>query len=208
MFKIASGVRFRNSSSIKEGFQVFDEYLRCNISLERIKPFILLYMETLEEPLVFTIRVPMNLKEEEKLRESIHSPLHDEVYFLENCSKEKIKEIVETYEEIILNDGMSMIAITSQITRDWITVVKYKIVDILGPNKEKAIPLLQRFGLQESRHLITALDGISKYTPGDRELIEADGKSVYNAVEDLKKSGMYLGKVLEVAPKVIIVGDD
>jgi len=105
----------------------------------------------------------------------------------------------------LLNDGQSVIAVTSQRTLDWITVLHYKIVDILGPNRNRSIPLLGEFGIRETKSLKTAWDMISKSRPGDRFLIESEGKTVYDVVEELKKDGMFLGKVLECREQGVLL---
>lgn len=196
MFQFATGVKISKPEEIKEGYQLFDEVIRANISFEHLAPIIEEFYASIEEPMFLAIHCPLNQSEEEKIK-SENNTRHDEVLYLDGCTRIQIDNIFQTYGNLLLNDGMSQFAIASHKTRDEIFIRKYKVVDILGKNCVSFIPLLKKYGIAETKNLKTIWDTFTNDTPGECSRIYIDGKDIYNVVNELKEKGMYSAKIVE-----------
>ena len=195
MFQFASGVKISKPEEIKEGYQLFDEIIRANISFEHLSPIIKEFYVSIEEPMFLAIHCPLS-QSEEKVK-SVSKTVHDEILYLDGCTRMQIENIFQTYGNLLLNDGMSQFAIASHKTGDEIFIRKYKLVDILGKNRISFIPLLEKHGIVETKNLKTIWDTFTNDTPGECSRIYIDGKDIYNVVNELKEKGLYSAKIVE-----------
>ena len=105
--------------------------------------------------------------------------------------------ILNTYGQILLEDGMSQFAIASHVNHEEIFIQKYKLTDLYSPSPRRFIPLLQRYGLTETDHLFTVWDTFSQETPGECRRISIQGLDAYAIAERLKEKGMYRARIIE-----------
>lgn len=96
-----------------------------------------------------------------------------------------------------MEDGISQFAIASHVNHEEIFIQKYKLTDLYSPSPRRFIPLLQRYGLTETDHLVTPWDTFSRKAPGECRRISIDGVDVYTIAERLKQQGLYRAKILE-----------
>ena len=196
MFQFATGVKISKPEEIIEGYQLFDEIIRANISFEHLSLIIEEFYASIEEPMFLAIHCPLVQSEEEKIK-SVSKNMHDEVLYLDGCTRLQIENIFQTYGNLLLNDGMSQFAIASHKTGDEIFIRKYKLVDFLGENRLNFIPLLEKYGIVETKNLKTAWDTFTHDTPGECTRIYIDGKDIYDVVSELKEKGLYSAKIVE-----------
>ena len=196
MFQTAPGVTLPFPERIQEQFQVYEEQsIRANISFEKLLPLLTEFYQGLPEPLFFVLQLPLTEQEEKRL--GYAEGWHDEVRYLDGQTREQIAAILHEYGQILLEDGMSQFAIASHVNHEEIFIQKYKLTDLYSPTPRRFIPLLQRYGLTETEHLVTPWDTFSRKAPGECRRISIDGADVYTIAEQLKAKGLYRAKILE-----------
>lgn len=194
MFQTAPGVKIPYPEKIKEEYQVFDNYLRFNISFEKIKPILNCFLESLAEPLFLVLELPATEQEENELWNKESYPFHKKICYLDGQSKDQIKELLNEYGELLISDGMSQFAIASHTTKDEIYIRKYKIIDIYSKEVASYFELLERFEIKKTDNLETAWDTFSMESFGETTLVELDGKFSYDVFDELSEKGMYIAK--------------
>ncbi len=197
MFNTACGVKIPYPEKIEEKFVKLENAIRFNISFEKLESFVKDFINGLSEPLFLVIHLPLNEKEEKKLRTSESCPYHSEVLYLDGQTKQQILDILSLYGQILLNDGLSQFGIAAHKTGDELFIQKYKLVDIYCKDDNKYLPLLKKYGIEETIKLITVWDTFSHEHPGQCEIVTFNNQDIYDVVEELKAMGMYVGKVVE-----------
>ena len=195
MFQIAPGVTLPFPEQFQEQFQVYEgRAIQANISFEKLQPLLTEFYQGLPEPLFFVLQLPLTEQEEQQLEQK---GWHDEVCYLDGQTRDQIDAILQEYGQILLEDGMSQFAVSSHVNHEEIFIQKYKLTDLYSPSPRRFIPLLQRYGLTETEHLVTPWDTFSIKTPGECRCVSIDGVDVYTIAERLKQQGLYRAKILE-----------
>lgn len=197
MFQVALGVTIPSSEKLKEEFQIFENSILFNLSFEKLESFITEFIEQLVEPLFFVLEMPLTRQEEDELRVNSQSPFHKKVCYLDGQSREQIMSILNTYGDLLLNDGMSQFAIYSHNTNDGVYIQKYKVIVIFSHTPQKYISLLEKNGVVQTDSIFTAWDTFSQDSPGQVQKIEMDGIDIFDVYDELVKMGMYIAKVVE-----------
>lgn len=143
----------------------------------------------------FVLQLPLSIQEERQL--GYDKILHQEVCYLDGQTRNQIDSILNSYGEILLEDGISQFAIASHVNHEEIFIQKYKLTDLYSLSPRHFIPLLQRYGITETDHLFTVWDTFSQETPGECRRISMKGLDVYDIAERLKEQGMYRAKIIE-----------
>lgn len=196
MFQTAPGVTIPFPERIKEQFQVYEgRAIRANISFEKLKPLLTEFYRSLPEPLFFVLQLPLSMQEERQLGQD--KTYHQEVCYLDGQTRDQIDSILDLYGQILLEDGMSQFAIASHANHEEIFIQKYKLTDLYSPSPRRLIPLLQRYGLTETGHLVTVWDTFTQEAPGECRRISRKGLDAYGIRERLKEQGMYRAKIIE-----------
>ena len=196
MFQTAPGVTIPFPEKIQEQFQVYEgQSIQADISFEKLKPLITEFYQSIPEPLFFVLQIPLSIQEERQLGHD--RILHQEVCYLDGQTRNQIDSILNSYGEILLEDGISQFAIASHVNHEEIFIQKYKLTDLYSLSPRHFIPLLQRYGITETDHLFTVWDTFSQETPGACRRISMKGLDVYDIAERLKEQGMYRAKIIE-----------
>ena len=196
MFQTAPGVTIPFPEKIQEQFQVYEgQSIRANISFEKLKSLLTEFYQSLPEPLFFVLQLPLSIQEERQLGHD--KILHQEVCYLDGQTRDQMDSILNTYGQILLEDGMSQFAIASHVNHEEIFIQKYKLTDLYSPSPRRFIPLLQRYRLTETDHLFTVWDTFSQETPGECRRISIQGLDAYAIAERLKEKGMYRARIIE-----------
>ena len=196
MFQTASGVSIPFPEKIKEEFQVIKHGIRLNLSFEKIRSMLDEFLEQLHYPLFFVLQIPLSQQEETKYRKGDADSFHSKVCYLDGQSKEAIKDILQKYGELLLNDGISQFAIATH-GGDEMFIQKYKIIDIYSKEPKKYFDFLKKYGLTQTNNLLTAWDTFTRETPGEVRRVEIDGIDIFDVYDELVKMGMYDAKVVE-----------
>lgn len=196
MFQTAPGVTIPFPEKIQEQFQVCEgQSIRANISFEKLKSLLTEFYQSIPEPLFFVLQLPLSIQEERQLGHD--KILHQEVCYLDGQTRDQMDSILNTYGQILLEDGMSQFAIASHVNHEEIFIQKYKLTDLYSPSPRRFIPLLQRYGLTETDRLFTVWDTFSQETPGECRRISIQGLDAYAIAERLKEKGMYRARIIE-----------
>lgn len=196
MFQTAPGVTIPFPEKIQEQFQVYEgQSIQANISFEKLKFLLTEFYQSLPEPLFFVLQLPLSIQEERQL--GYDKILHQEVCYLDGQTRNQIDSILNSYGEILLEDGISQFAIASHVNHEEIFIQKYKLTDLYSLSPRHFIPLLQRYGITETDYLFTVWDTFSQETPGECRRISMKGLDVYDIEERLKEQGMYRAKIIE-----------
>ena len=111
-----------------------------------------------------------------------------------NLSFEKLSDFVHSfYGELLYQDGLSAFAIGSLTTEEELFVQKYKVLSIYSETAKRFVPLLKKYGMEPTGHLVTAWDTFSEEKPGAAERLEIAGQTVPDMIKELCKIGMYKG---------------
>ena len=196
MFQTAPGVTIPFPEKIQEQFQVYEgQSIQANISFEKLKFLLTEFYQSLPEPLFFVLQLPLSIQEERQL--GYDKILHQEVCYLDGQTRNQIDSILNSYGEILLEDGISQFAIASHVNHEEIFIQKYKLTDLYSLSPRHFIPLLQRYGITETDYLFTVWDTFSQETPGECRRISMKGLDVYDIAERLKEQGRYRAKIIE-----------
>lgn len=197
VFQTAPGVKIPFPERIREEFALCERSIVLNLSFEKLRPMLEAFWEQLAEPLFFVLEIPLNLEEEKKIRKTESDPCHRKVCYLDGQTKEQIKDIMQTYGDLLLQDGLSQFAIASHVSKEEIFVQKYKLIHIFAQNPQKYIDFLKGFGLKQTDDLFTVWQTFTTETPGEAQSMNVNGMIVYDLYEELVKMGLYDAKIVE-----------
>lgn len=198
MFNLIKGAKIINDIQLKEEYQIDGNSVSANVSAEKIRGLINEFVknESTELYCLF-IEVPANAVDENIIgltADGIYQidKLHKDVYYLDNISADELEGLLDVFDDILINDGLSSFGVLSQRGNE-LGRYKYNIIKAYsdGGNISPFIKIFNSIGLIKTDNLITAWDYFSQDNPGESELYEKDGKTIYDVVETLKEVGMY-----------------
>ncbi len=197
MFELIKGAKINNDIQLKEEYEIDGSWVSANVSAEKIRDLIdeFIKNESTELYCLF-IEVPANADDENVTgitEDGIYqiNKAHKDVYYLDDISATNLKELLDIFDDILINDGLSSFGVLSQSGRE---IGKYKYNVIKAYTRDDLLPLIKVFDLfdiPETDNLITAWDYFSQENPGESELYKKDGKTIYDVVETLEQVGMY-----------------
>lgn len=195
--KFKSGVVVPFPDKIKEEYMVNKQGIIANISVDNMYNILKDFIETLPEPCFFLLEVPLNRKKEKKLRKSENDPFHKEVYYVDGLTQEQLIYLLDTYGNLLINDGMSCFGFASHNEKIEIYCTKYNVVQIFCFDTYKYGKLLEKYGIHETDNITTAWDTFSEEHYGESRIIEIDKLNVYKLVKKLKKWKIYFAEIRE-----------
>jgi len=196
MFNFSPGVKLPFPERMREEYQVFDNRILLNLSFEKIGPLLHDFTAMLDEPLFLVFTEPLTQGEEKDFRKNDTDFFHRGIYYLDGLSKEQVFELLQKYEEVLLNDGLSEFGVASHTSGEELFIQKYKTISIYTKDFEKYKALLRRYDIPETSNILTPRATFSAETPGEAFRLTTDGIDVYDVQEELTKLGMYRAKVI------------
>ncbi|MBR4178396.1 MAG: hypothetical protein IKR57_03500 [Bacilli bacterium] len=196
MLKMIKGVKIDDSDKLNEEYMITENCIIANINANKILNLINDFINIQKDPLFLIIEVPSNEKNE-IIEENIIKKFHKDVYYLDNMSKQFAKELIKTFGNLFINDGLSQIGIGNHISNAEIITDKYNVIEIFnGKDKiEKYEKLMDKHKIKIVEDLVTAWDFFSDSNQGECNRVDEDGKSVYDAIEVLtKEAGLYFAE--------------
>lgn len=190
------GVKINDSDKLNEEYMITENCIMANIDANKILKIINDFVDIQKDPLFLIIEVPTNEKDEE-IEGNIIRELHKDVYYLDNMSKPFAKELLKTFGNLFINDGLSQFGIGNHVSNAEIMTDKYNVIEIFNgkdkiDNYEK---LMDKYKIKKVEDLVTAWTFFSDSNPGECIYVDEDGKSVYDAIEVLtKESGLYFAE--------------
>ena len=173
MFQTAAGVTVPFPEKLSEQYELDGNTITANLSFEKLSDFVHSFYAELDEPLFLAIHPDAE---------------SDEVWYLDGMTKKQLTMILDGYGELLYQDGLSAFAIGSLTTEEELFVQKYKVLSIYSET-----PLLKKYGMEPTGHLVTAWDTFSEEKPGAAERLEIAGQTVPDMIKELCKIGMYKG---------------
>ena len=196
MLKMIKGVKIDDSDKLNEEYMITENCIIANINANKILNLINDFINIQKDPLFLIIEVPSNEKNE-IIEENIIKKFHKDVYYLDNMSKQFAKELIKTFGNLFINDGLSQIGIGNHISNAEIITDEYNVIEIFnGKDKiEKYEKLMDKHKIKIVEDLVTAWDFFSDSNQGECNRVDEDGKSVYDAIEVLtKEAGLYFAE--------------
>ena len=196
MLKMIKGVKINDSDKLNEEYMITENCIMANIDANKILKIINDFVDIQKDPLFLIIEVPTNEKDK-GIEGNIIKELHKDVYYLDNMSKPFAKELLKTFGNLFINDGLSQIGIGNHVSNAEIMTDKYNVIEIFNgkdkiDNYEK---LMDKYKIRKEEDLVTAWAFFSDSNPGECICVDEDGKSVYDAIEVLtKESGLYFAE--------------
>ena len=197
MIRTAEGVQIPFPERIHEKYIIKKDFIRFNISFEKLEPLFRDFLDGLTEPVFFIVQIPLNQKEEVIIRKPDEKSNHSEVLYLDGQTKEQITGILDAYGQLLFNDGMSRFGVASHATGDEIFIQKYKIVDIYSKTIDRYVFLLNKYHIEKTLNLITPWDTFSHEHYGECRRIKVNNMDVYDVAEKLKEQSLYRAKIEE-----------
>lgn len=198
VMEFAKGVKVPFPEKIEKGYVVEENCITANIDIEDMDAVVMDFVEVIDEPMYIGIHVPLDELEELELRKSEDDPFHEKVYYLDNCNREDMRLIIDTFMDILINDGLSKFVIASHTTGDEMFVQKYNVVSFFSDDTSKIEELLGKWGCEKKDELIIASDTFTQENPGCCFSYEnEDGINIYDLIDALTQSGMYASEIIE-----------
>ena len=194
-FELIQGVDVTDLSGINSAYLAGEGYIDAVLSAELIRPTIEALLKLLDEPHFFYLELPCDEKKENELRKTKRDPLHIDVYYLDNCTREVSLAILDRYGELLINDGLVRFGFGSHKTNEEINVLKYQQLVVYGDGKYAAA--FDGLGVKASDELRTMWDNFTPDTPGTCMSVEIEGEKIYDLPELLKDAGMYFAETRE-----------
>lgn len=196
MLKMIKGVKINNTDILNEEYMVDDNWIIANINVDKILKVINEFVDMQKDSLFLIIEVPTNIDNEEIKDNKIYQ-IHKDVYYLDNISISFAKELLDSFGNLFINDGMAQIGIGNHLTGAEIITDKYNVVLIYNgrDDVEKYMNLLSKNKIKKVEKLITARDFFTESNPGECNCIIEGGKTVYDVVNILiKEAGLYFAE--------------
>ncbi|MBQ8555290.1 MAG: hypothetical protein IJ438_05370 [Clostridia bacterium] len=192
-FRFVKGCWASCEKKIREGFDTTDTGFIANVSAEHIAPLFRDYIDAQSEELFLFIETPCNLADEEPNVDGIVDNPHVNVYYWDSITKEEANAVLDHYGDWLINDGFARFgfgisSFASEIMKD-----SYNVMTVYSRNPSADKPLLERHMLAIPA-LRTAWTYFDRQHPGECFRYEQNGKTVYDAVNELMKLGLYFAE--------------
>jgi hypothetical protein len=197
MLKMIKGARVTADTELSEEYEIFDNMISANVDAERISEVIEKFLEkNCNESLFLFIEVPASLDDEtiaetfEDGGVSIETP-HNDVYYLDGISAGAVRELLDIFSEILINDGLSAFGVGNP-QGDEVGKYKYNVMKLYCNDTHKYADIFESLGIRQTDRLVTAWETFSLDTPGISEkYTDSEGRDVYDIIEILSESGLY-----------------
>lgn len=193
-FKIIEGLNIADISGVKSSYaKLSSSEINCVISAEKIMPIVKRTVKLIKKPYFF-LEVPCTNAQEAELSKQGDSGSHMQLYNLE-VTQAVADAILKRYGDLLINDGLTNFGFCSLEDETEIYIMPFQKIMIYSQNElgefEK---ILREENITEknSEDFITIDDLLSKENPADRVLVELNGETVFDAVENLKEAGLTL----------------
>ncbi len=191
-FKVIEGLNIADISRVTSSFtKISDSEIHCIVSAEMINSILKRTVKLVKKPYFF-IEVPCTDAQEAELKEESGS--HMQLYNLE-VTQEVANAILKRYGDLLINDGVTNFGFGSLETETEIyampfqTIMLYNKKDTSGFEK-----ILKQDNITELKpnEFITIDSLLSKNNPADRVMVELNGETVFDVIENLKEVGLTL----------------
>lgn len=178
-FKLCQGVSLRTTGEVVSAFDMDGENLRGVLSAELIVPAADAFIDTVDEPVFFFVELPAEDSQQY------------EIYYLDNCTKQVAKAVIERFGELLANDGVSRFGFGCNATDEEIYFEDYQEFSAYLKSPRKLAQKLEKLGAKRKQGFSTLWDTLSDDNVGCLSPVELDGETVFDIPQALQSAGMY-----------------
>ena len=193
-------LKFRNGSSVpkheqlSEGFQFDGSRLIANVGVEKIRELLFSFIEIHDEPMFFILELHTNRENEAVNQQGQVQDFHNDVYYVDGCSKEEAQAILNRVGEILINDGLCSFGFGCHYSKDEVVLHKYNLAVIHSSNLQKFTSFFQRLQIPQVEKLVTASSTFTQDQPGSSVCVSTNGEDAYDIPEILSNFGIYFAQ--------------
>lgn len=119
---------------------------------------------------------------------------HKDVYYIDGCSAEECVYLLETYGELLINDGLCSFGFGCHNSGDEIMLGKYNLISIYSKNLAAFEGFFEAHKIENNDNLVLAGSVISRDNPGTSKALTVDGLRIYDLPERLNDWNIYLAE--------------
>lgn len=194
MLNMVKGCKVHDPALLHEGYQRTETGYAANVHAQNILPLVERFIALQDEWVFLVLEVPTNANDETPNKDGVVEALHMDVYYLDGLRREDAVELLHTFEELFVHDGMSKFGIGSHSGNNEIMVNAYNVVTIYTKKPQQYRGLFESLEIAEVSQLKTAWDYFTADTPGECYRHYDRGRDIYDAVECLKGIGLYFAE--------------
>lgn len=198
-FKIIEGLNVSNIDGVKSSYtKINDSEISCVISAEKIKSIISKAVKVIKKPYFF-LEIPCTETQEAELSQKGDCGLHMQLYNLE-VTYDVAEAILERYGDLLINDGVTNFGFCSLETETEIYVMPFQNIMLYNQNDTQEFEKIlkeENITKNKTEQHITIDSLLSKDNPADRVLVELDGETVFDMLENLKEAGLTLCDIIK-----------
>ena len=194
MFKFKTGCEVPFGERIKEGFEMLDGKIRANVSAEKVSKMMTDFIDMHDEPLFMILEVPTNEHEESKCENGRIEKFHRDVYYLDGCSQDRAKAILDEFGELLINDGLCTFGFGGHYSNDEIIFGKYNVMTVFAKDTETNKAVFEKNEVERAEVLVTAWETFSSEHCGISHKNTINGEDVYTIIDKLKEKGLYFAE--------------
>lgn len=195
MLNLVKGCKISLPEKLNEGYEISSEIaVTANVNVEKLFDVFQHFIFMHDEPLFFILELPVTIDREQPVAPGVVENLHNDIYYIDGCSRENCLALMERYGELLINDGISKSGFGGHESHDEIMLDKYNVVVIYSRKLSNYDGFYEFHGIEKVEKLTTAWDTFTQETPGRSERCDCNGKSVFDLPEELKEWGIYLAE--------------
>lgn len=178
-FLLCQGVSAAGCEGLTSSFKISGEDISGLLSAELIADCALGFIDIIDEPVFFFLELAVEDSEDYDL------------YYLDNCTKEVARAVMERYGQLLVNDGLSRFGFGSNKTGEEVYFTDYQEFTMYTKKPAKAAKMLKELGLAETDEPDSIWDMLSDDNVGSLSAVESEGETVFDIPEALEDAGMY-----------------
>lgn len=198
-FKMIEGLNISDISGVKTSFiKINSSAIKCVISAEIIKPIVKKAVKLIKKPYFF-LEAPCTDAQEAELSKKGESGFHTQLFNLE-VTHGVADAILDRYGDLLINDGVANFGFGSLETKTEIYVMPFQNIMLYNENDVSAFErVLKQENVPELKpeEFITIDSLLSKKNSADRVLVELNGETVFDVIENLKEVGLTLCETIK-----------
>lgn len=196
-FSLPQGIEINDISDIHNCFEATNKNILASVSSDKLLKVLSDLIKQLTAPVFFFIETPCDEESEIKLRKDDSSPMHKDIYYLDNCTTKVALAIIKRYGELLVNDGIVQFGFGSNTENEEIYVMKYNVLSIYSEDISAFSNVLKNHNIPQESNIQTLWDILSEENPGACTLIDLNGENIFDIVENLKDEGLYFSHQAE-----------
>lgn len=194
MINLRKGSCVQNQDQLSEGYQLDGLQVIANIGADKILDLLHRFIDMYDEPMFFILELHTNQENETVSPQGQILIFHNDVYYVDGCSKEDALIILDRVGEILINDGLSSFGFGYHYTKDEVMIEKYNVVRIRSSDVHKFSKFFEQLHVPQVEQLITAWNTFTQDQPGKSISVKTDGKDAFDIPEILSDMGIYFAE--------------